>query len=330
MRPQEFKKKLKGIVHLALTPFDKNGDVDFPALKTGIRMLTENPILKNEDIVYLALGTTGEFYAMNDDENRKVIDTITQEVNGVFPVMIGTARAGTRYTVEMSKYAQSAGADGVMLIHPYYAMPTLDGVIRHYKTIADALDIGICIYNNPTPTKLWLGPETLKELFKVENIVGLKENSNNPMVFLKILQTFDPNEVSIFAGLGHFMYQFMCFHGCTGFVTELLSYAPHLAIELYHAGQEKDVKRVRAVTDKIMLFWNWVFDMAAKYSQIPSVLTPGQTPTDMPYYQAANKMAAILCGMPCGLSRDPMENIPPEEIPELRKRLVEMGCKLVG
>lgn len=328
MKPQEFKEKLKGIVHLALTPFAKNGDVDIPALKESVRMVTQNPLLKGEDVVFLAMGTTGEFYAMNESENRQAIDVITQEVNGVFPVMIGSARPGTRYTIEMSKYAQSAGADGLLIVHPYYAMPTLDGVMRHYAAVAEAVDIGVCIYNNPTTSKLWLNPAQMRELSKVGNIVGLKENTNNPMAFLTMLQTLDPKDISIFAGLGHFMYQFICFSGCTGYVTELLNYAPHLAVELYHAGKAKDAAKVRAVTDRIMLFWNWVFGLAAKNSPIPSVLTPAQTPNDMPFYQAANKAAAKLCGMPCGITREPMENIPDAELPALRKILEEMGCKL--
>ena len=90
MKPQEMKEHTKGIFHLSLTPFDKNGNLDIPALKQSIRMVTENPLLENEDVVFLALGTTGEFYAMSEEENKKVIDVVTQEVNGKFPVMIGT------------------------------------------------------------------------------------------------------------------------------------------------------------------------------------------------------------------------------------------------
>lgn len=99
-------------------------------------------------MVFLALGTTGEFYAMSEEENKKVIDVVTQEVNGKFPVMIGTGRAGTRNTIEISKYAQEAGADGLLVIPPYYTMPTTDGVIRHFESVAESVDIGITIYNN--------------------------------------------------------------------------------------------------------------------------------------------------------------------------------------
>lgn len=331
LKPQEMKEKTKGIFHLSLTPFDKEGNLDIPALKESVRKVVDNPILKGEDVVFLALGTTGEFYAMNEAENKTVIDIVTQEVNGKFPVMIGTGRAGTRNTIEISKYAQEAGADGLLIIPPYYTMPTTDGVIRHYETIAEAVDIGITIYNNPAASKLWLPANVIRRLSKVDNIVGLKENTNNPNAFLGMLQGIDPADMAVFAGLGHFMYQYMCFHGCTGYVTEMLNYAPHLALELYHAGQARDAEKVRKAADKMNLFWNWVFRLAGKHSQVPSAVHAAKDlPTDMPYYQAANKAAANLTGMPSGYARMPMENIPEEELPELREILKEMGCDVVA
>lgn len=331
LKPQEMKERTKGIFHLSLTPFDKNGNLDITALKESIRMVTENPLLDGEDVVFLALGTTGEFYAMSEAENKQVVDVVTQEVNGKFPVMIGSGRAGTQNTIDFSKYAQESGADGLLIVPPYYTMPTTDGVIRHFESIAEAVDIGITIYNNPAASKLWLPMPVIKRLSKVDNIIGLKENTNVPTAFLSMLQNIDPEDMEIFAGLGHFMYQFMCFHGCKGYVTEMLNYAPHLAVDLYHAGKNKDAEKVRETADKMNLFWNWVFRLAAKHSAIPSAVHPGnQLPSDMPYYQAANKAAAQLCGMPAGTARAPMENIPEEEIPELRQILKDMGCHVVA
>lgn len=331
LKPNEMKEKMKGIFHLSLTPFDANGELDIPALRESVRRITQDPVLKGEDIVFIALGTTGEFYAMNEAENCKVIDVVTEEVNGAFPVMVGAGRAGTRNTIEVAKYAEKAGADSLLVVPPYYCMPTTDGIIRHFESLAEAVDVGITIYNNPVASKLWLPIPVLKRLTKVPNIIGLKENTNNPMTFLNIMQAIDPADARIFAGLGHFMYQFMCFHGCTGFVTELCNYAPHLALQLYHAGQNKDIAGVREAADKIALFWNWVFALAARKSPIPTAVhTPITTPSDMPFYQAANKAAAELCGMPSGKARAPMENIPEEELPELRRILTEMGCNVVA
>ncbi len=245
MTPQQMKEKTKGIFHLSLTPFSKSGDLDIPALKESIRLVTENKALEGEDVVFLALGTTGEFYAMSEAENKTVIDIVTQEVNGKFPVMIGSGRAGTRNTIEVSKYAQSAGADGLLIVPPYYVMPTTDGVIRHFEDIAASVDIGIAIYNNPAASKLWLPMPVIKRLSKVDNIIGLKENANNPNAFLGMLQNIDPDDMAIFAGLGHFMYQYMCFHGCNGYVSEMLNYAPHLALDLYHAGYSEGSRNRR-------------------------------------------------------------------------------------
>ena len=318
-------KKLTGSIVALVTPFHEDGSVDFARL----RELCDWHIANGTDAI-LALGTTGEFYAMSEAENKTVVDVVCEEVNGKFPVMIGSGRAGPRNTVEFSKYAQSAGADGLLIVPPYYTMPTTDGIIRHFETIAEAVDIGITIYNNPAASKLWLPMPVIKRLSKVDNIIGLKENTNNPNAFLGMLQNIDPNDMAIFAGLGHFMYQYMCFHGCKGYVTEMLNYAPHLALDLYHAGQAGDIAKVRETADKMNLFWNWVFRLAAKHSQVPSAVHASKDlPTDMPYYQAANKAAAALCGMPSGYAREPMENIPEEEIPELREILKQMGCDVV-
>ncbi len=326
MKPHEFRKKLKGVIHLVLTPFDGNGDLDEKALRLGLQKVVRD--CKNEDVVILTLGTTGEFYSMNEAENRRVVDTVIDEIDGVFPVMVGTGRAGTRYTIETSKYAQQAGADGVLLIHPYYVMPTEEDLIHHYEDVAAALDIGICIYNNSTTSKLWLNPPIMKRLSKVENIVGLKENTSNPMVFLDMMQTLDENDITIIAGLGHAMFQFMCLFGCAAYVTELLGFAPNLALNLYKAGLAKDIPKIRENVDKIELLWAFIRNLASRRTKIPSILTPDQTPAVMPYYQAVNKAAMDLTGTPAGKVRAPMSNLTKSDLEELKRVLIQMGCTL--
>jgi len=327
LKPHEFRERLKGVVHLVMTPFDDQGEVDEQALRLGLRKVVNE--CRGEDVTILALGSTGEFYALNDKENRRVAEIVVDEINGVFPVMIGTARAGTRYTIEESRFAQQIGADAVMVVHPYYAMPTEEEVVRHYEEVAASIDIAVCIYNNPVTSKLWLPPETIERLSNVDNIVALKENTSNPMAFLKMMQTLDKNKISIFAGLGHMMYQFMYQFGCTGFVTELLNFAPHLALGLYKAGQQRDIDKVRQIVDTIELLWDFIRKVAASRSRIPSVLTPAQTPVDMPFYQAVNKAAMDLTGTPGGKVRAPMSNLTEEEIRELRNVLIQMGCQVV-
>lgn len=327
MEPQEFKSKLRGVINLQMTPFTRDGELDETGLKAGVRNLVKN--CAGEEMVVLGLGSTGEFYAMSEQENVKAAEIIVEEVNGAFPVLIGSARAATRETVEASRTAQKIGADAVMIVHPFYSMPIEEEVINHYKTVADAIDIGVVVYNNPATSKLWLGTETIRELSKVDNIIGLKENTSNPMQFLAMLNGLDPADIAIFAGLGHAMYQFMCSFGCTGYVTEISNYAPDLAFRLFKAGQSGDLATVRESAAKMSLIWDFIAKVAARRTRIPTALTPAQTPYDMPYYQAAHKAAMDLCGVPGGIVRAPMSNLADSEREELKSTLIDMGCNLV-
>ena len=206
--------------------------------------------------------------------------------------------------------------------------PIEEELIKHYEAVANSVDIGICIYNNPATSKMWVGPQTLQKLSKVDNIVGLKENTDNMMNFLSIMQTLDKKDISIFAGLGHCVYQFLCMYGLTGYVTELLNFAPHLALGLYKAGQKKDIDTVRKTVDTIDLIWNYMAKVAAKRTRIPSILTPAQTSNMMPFYQAMFKAAMDLTGTPGGKVRAPMCNLTDEDIAGLKDVLVQMGCTL--
>lgn len=326
MEPNEFKSKLRGVINLQMTPFTAAGDLDEPGLKAGVRNVVQR--CAGEEVVILGLGSTGEFYAMSDKEINRATEIIVEEVNGAFPVLIGSARAATRETIAASQTAQKIGADAVMVVHPFYTMPIEEEVVNHYRAVADAIDIGLVVYNNSATSKLWLPTETIRELSKVDNIIGLKENTSNPMQFLAMLDGLDPADISIFAGLGHAMYQFMCSFGCTGYVTEISNYAPELALGLLKAGQTGDTATVRATAAKMSLIWDFIAKVAARRSRIPSVLTPAQTPYDMPYYQATHKAAMELCGIPAGPVRAPMSNLTDSEKEELKDTLIAMGCDL--
>lgn len=323
MKPIELKDKLHGVFNLTMTPFHKNGELNEEGLKANLRNLVKN--CKGQDMVILSLGTTGEFYTMSEKENLRVAEIVVNEINGEFPVLIGSARAGTRNTIEASKAVQSVGADGVLIVHPYYAMPTEEEVMNHYKAVADELDIGVVVYNNSATSKLWLGPNSIAELSKVENIIGLKENTNNPMSYLSMMKKLDPKDISIFCGLGHVMYQFMCFHGCSGYVTEISNFAPELCFDLYKAGEAHDIEGIRKAVETMDMIWEFIDKVAARRTKIPSVLTPAQTPHVMPFYQAVFKACMDIMGIPGGYVRAPMSNLTDDERKELKDVLTRMG-----
>jgi len=128
---KELKNKIKGVVHVVMTPFDKDGDLDEKALRISVNHVAE--ALKGQDAVFLTTGSIGEFYAMTDEECKTVIRVTAEELDGRFPVFAGTGRSGTRRTIELSQYAQQVGADGVMVLNPYYQPVTEEGLYRHFS-----------------------------------------------------------------------------------------------------------------------------------------------------------------------------------------------------
>ena len=109
-------------------------------------------------VVLVPTGSTGEAYALSDSERLKVIEAVIDCAAGKLPVVAGTGAAGTDRTIELSRAAENAGADGVQVILPYYHVPSDEGLVRHFLRLADALKIGVVIYNNAAVSKLWMPP----------------------------------------------------------------------------------------------------------------------------------------------------------------------------
>ena len=323
MQPKELKDKIKGVLHLVMTPFHENEELEEKALSESVRYVADK--LKGEDAVFIATGSTGEFYTMTDEECKKVAKVTIEEVNGEFPVMVGTARAGTKPTIEMSRYAQDAGADGVMIVLPYYHLVTKEGLYRHYKKIADSLDIGIMIYNNPVTSKLYIEPDLMAKLSKIENIIADKENTSSAVAYYWMQKAVDPKDMLIVCGLGQLMYPFEALYGCLGYVTELANFVPKIAIGIYKAAMQKDFNKLTDLIDKIAPYHQFIAKIAQRRGALPTVLSPHIAIAELPFYQSVCKEAMNLIGLPGGRARDPMENITSEEKEELRGILRELG-----
>ncbi|MDD4890962.1 MAG: dihydrodipicolinate synthase family protein [Phycisphaerae bacterium] len=326
--PQQLRQAIKGVIHLVMTPFDKNENLDEKALRRTVRDAVA--VLKGEDAVLLAIGSTGEFYAMTDEENKRVAKVVVEAANGEIPVIVGTARGGTKYTIDMSQYAQSVGADGVMIVPPYYHLVSREGLYRHYKAVADSIDIGIMVYNNAITSKLYIDPPLLARLSKIDNIVACKENIWNIMGFYAAIKAVDPNDMVIICGVGHMMYKFEAPYGATGYVTELANFAPHVAIGLYKACQRRDHDAIEKWSDVIAPYAAFVGKMAAKRGPLPTVISSAITVADQAMYQGVCKAAMELVGKPVGKVREPMENLTDAEKRELRGILKKMGAPVRG
>lgn len=158
-----------------VTPFKANGDVNYDKLEE----ILEEQIAGGTDAIVIC-GTTGEASTMSPEEHLSVIKYGCEVVKGRIPVVAGTGSNCTREAVYMSQKAEEAGADGVLLVTPYYNKATQNGLIAHFTTIAESIKIPALLYHIPGRTGVTMKPETIVSLCKnVPNIVGVKEASGN-------------------------------------------------------------------------------------------------------------------------------------------------------
>lgn len=183
----------KGSGVAIVTPFNENG-VDFKKLEE----LLEWHIAQNTDAI-IVCGTTGEASTMSEQEKKETIKFTVDAVKGRIPVIAGTGSNNTKVSIEMSRWADNIGVDGLLVITPYYNKTTQRGCIEHFKAIANEVSKPIIIYNVPSRTGLNITPETLLTLSKIDNIAAVKEASSNIVQILEIAQLCGDN-LDIYSG----------------------------------------------------------------------------------------------------------------------------------
>lgn len=176
-----------------VTPFINDG-IDFEVLG----QLIEFQITEGTDAI-IVCGTTGEASTMDDTEKKEAIKYAVDKVAKRVPVIAGTGSNNTKYSVELGKYAENVGADGLLVVTPYYNKATQKGLVEHYSTIAGNVNIPIIVYNVPGRTGLNVAPETMFELSKVKNIIAIKEASGNISQVVEIAHLCG-NKIDIYSG----------------------------------------------------------------------------------------------------------------------------------
>lgn len=156
------------------TPFTQDDEIDFQGFEKLVDFQAEN----GTDGILL-MGSTGEAPALTTDERREILDRVLEYAKGKIPVFAGATSGNTQQTIELSQYAQQAGADGVLLVVPPYLKPSQEGLYEHFKAVAESVDVPIAIYNNPTRVGVNIEPQTVVKLAEVPNIVADKEAMGN-------------------------------------------------------------------------------------------------------------------------------------------------------
>ncbi len=167
------KRFFQGSIVAMVTPF-RDGAVD----QAKIREQVEFHVKHDTDAV-VPCGTTGESPTLSHEEHREVVEATIRAAAGRVPVIAGTGSNSTAEAIALTRHAKEAGADGVLIVNPYYNKPTQAGLLAHFRAIADAVDIPIIMYNIPGRTGVNMLPETVAELAEHPNIVGIKEATGN-------------------------------------------------------------------------------------------------------------------------------------------------------
>jgi len=162
------------IVTAMVTPFDANGEIDFQATKD----LVEHLIANGSDGLVVA-GTTGESPTLTTEEKVELFKFVAATVNGRIPVIAGTGSNNTRASIALTKQAEAAGVDGIMLVAPYYNKPSQEGMFQHFKAIAEATSLPVMLYNIPGRSVVNMSVELIIRLSEIENIVSVKEASGD-------------------------------------------------------------------------------------------------------------------------------------------------------
>ena len=181
-------RNLKGSIVALVTPFHPDGSVNFEKL----RELTEWHIENGTDAI-LALGTTGESSTMTHEEDDAVLQTVIAAAAGRVPVIAGTGSNATQTMLEKSLRAQELGADGLLLITPYYNKGNGEGICRHFTAVADAVSIPCILYNVPGRTGCAISVENVERLARHPNICGIKEASGDMSYAMKIAHCVGPD-----------------------------------------------------------------------------------------------------------------------------------------
>ncbi|MHC1741698.1 MAG: 4-hydroxy-tetrahydrodipicolinate synthase [Syntrophobacteraceae bacterium] len=189
-----------------VTPF-KNGQVDEATLRDLIEFQIANG---THGIV--PCGTTGESPVLSFKEHERVVDITVEQVNKRVPVLAGSGSNNTEEAILLTKHAKSAGANGALMIAPYYNKPTQEGLFRHYEKIAKAVDIPIIVYNIPGRTAVNIETATMARLAKIDTIVGVKEASGSMKQITDIIATCG-EKFTVLSGEDFLTYPLMCVGG---------------------------------------------------------------------------------------------------------------------
>lgn len=292
----------RGTYTVLVTPFTADGGaVDLKALER----LVEYQITEGVRGL-IPLGSTGEFLSVSREERTAITETVIRAAAGRVPVIMGTGMEDTRDVVALSKEAEALGADGVMIIPPFYSVPTLEELIHHYDTVARAIGIPIMVYNNPATSNVDMTPAMLAEISRIPNCRYVKESTLEATRVRDIIALCG-DRMEVFAGVLGYESAWL---GAIGWVAVCSNVAPRLSSEMFDAAAfEANRDKALPLYRKLAPLLPWVGG---------------------PRYVAGTKAAFRLMGMDMGPPRPPRLPLPARDMPALAQVLQDIGLMSIA
>ena len=238
------KTSFRGSFTALVTPF-KNGSVN----EKAFRDLVDWQIAEGTNGL-VPVGTTGESPTLSHDEHKKVVSWCVTQAGGRVPVVAGAGSNSTAEAIDFSRHAEEAGASAVLIVTPYYNKPTQEGLYQHYKAINDAIGIPIIIYNIPARSVIDMSVDTMKRLFELKNIAGVKDATANVVRVSQQRAAMGP-EFNQLSGEDASAIGFMA-HGGHGCISVTSNVAPRLCSEFQSACLKGDYATALKLQDKLM------------------------------------------------------------------------------
>ena len=244
--------KFSGSYVALVTPFNEDGSVNFEKL----RELTAWHVAEGTDGI-VALGTTGESSTMSHEEDDEVVRCVLETVNGRIPVICGAGSNSTQTQLEKSKKYHDMGADGLLLISPYYNKANDEGMYRHFAAVADTVDTPIILYNVPGRTGCSISPAVVERLAAHPNVAGIKEASGNMSYATQIAHLIS-DDFCMFSGNDDIILPMMSLGAC-GVISVWANVCPKQCHDLVAAFNAGDIKTARELQLKYLNLINALF-----------------------------------------------------------------------
>jgi 4-hydroxy-tetrahydrodipicolinate synthase len=294
-------KELRGVLTALSTPFNQDESIDVATL----RQIVDRSIDAGVDGV-VAAGSTGEVGALSSEERMLLITTVIEQANGRVPVIANTGATSTAEAIRLSKAAEKAGADALMLITPYYEPLTLEETVTYIKDVAAAVELPIMLYNIPAVTGVNLDPATVRSLAEdVENIKYIKDSSANWEQALQLIHHHS-DVIGTFIGWDAYLYSALV-EGAAGVMAGTANVVPDEIVAVSKRIAEGDLAGAREL-------WNSVYPVIDALLSVPFI--------------PSVKAGLTLQGLPAGSPRRPTADLSAEDLARVENALAALNVRV--